>query len=106
MLRKRAGAHKKLRHGVEPEAPSEDFEDKPGCWSEPRARSGGPASESSKKASMAKGAKAAEGSAWPRRVLGDRLQVGCTRQLGGEAAVDWAGQIQRLFQLQGDLWMI
>lgn len=35
-----------------------------------------------------------------------RLQVGCTRQLGGEAAVDWAGQIQRLFQLQGDLWMI
>lgn len=72
MLRKRAGAHKKLRHGVEPEAPSEDFEGKPGCWSEPRARSGGPASASSKKASAAKGAKAVEGSAWPRRVLGHR----------------------------------
>lgn len=33
----------------------------------------GPASESSKKASAANGAKAAEGPAWPWRVLGDRL---------------------------------
>lgn len=105
VLGKGAEAHKKLRHGVEPEALSED---KPGCCSEARTRSGGPARESSKKASAANSAKAAEGPAWPGKVPGD-TGYGWVQEGGSLVEKQqWAGRgrSRRVFQLKGDLWMI